>query len=143
MGGTLKEFLLSINEDYFANRLCSNRFEFSKKGTFANVRKYIREEMDLPWYKETYFQKELREDLNRFQNNCYSEESFVNMWDDFINNIPYHNLECREWEAKSIEANFKGICEHWNFIEKIESSEYKFYLKLLPLLKNKLANRYH
>lgn len=138
MGGSLVDFILSIDNDYFANRLCSNRFEFNKKATFANVRRFIREEMDLPWYKEVNFQKDLRWDLNKFQENCYSEESFVNGWDSFINNLSYHNLECQSWESESIEKSFKGICEHWNFIGKTESQEYKFYLKLLPELKKEL-----
>jgi hypothetical protein len=66
MGSEIKEFILGVNGDYFANRLCRENYTFSIKETFKNVRQYLRSETyELSgWYKHMEFQKDLRERLN-------------------------------------------------------------------------------
>jgi len=94
MGGSLKEFLLRINEGYFIDKLSDfdDRGVFDGKATMTAVRKHIREEMsyELPWYKYMSAQKELREkfkemerieDENSFVDAMSSLESSLIVWD--------------------------------------------------------------
>ena len=51
MGGSLKDFLLRINEDYFVRNL-TDPLSFDAKLTAKSVRRYVRNELksELPWY---------------------------------------------------------------------------------------------
>ena len=62
MGKNTKEFLLVIDEDYFTNRLLGpiSSQTYDNKKTFAELRRYIREDIVLPWYKHKSFQRNLR-----------------------------------------------------------------------------------
>lgn len=63
MGGTLEEFIKSIDSCYFAGKLCTDMYVFSGEKTAKAIRRHIKQNMnyDLPWYKYMPAQKELRE----------------------------------------------------------------------------------
>jgi hypothetical protein len=140
MGGTLKEFLCRINADYFANKLLgkSSMYEMDVKRTFTAVRKYIREEIGLKWYQHLEFQKHMREELKSFENDCVSQEQFVNnFFSSFVDRLYFYSIEDR-YKRESLEKYFKGISEHWHFIHSKESREYFWITKLHKQLKRKL-----
>lgn len=117
---TLAEFICHINWQYFVDKLSKRRKgDFDSKGTFRNIRKYIREEIshELPWYKHMEFQKNMREELNIWQNECDSESTFINSWVYFFEHRLNYDLIEDEYDRKEIESHFKSIQEYWNFIE--------------------------
>ncbi len=128
MGGTLKEFLMRINEDYFTGRLSNSKGVINMKSTMRDVRKAIREE--LPWYKDTEFQKELREKLNDIQSNCENDHQFVDAMNGLPESLMYYDLESYKRE-KEIKQLLKDILsEPWHYIVHGESPEQKFYRQL-------------
>lgn len=138
MGSSLSEFILGIDSVYFCKNLLppSDRGVLDAKGTFKNIRDHIKNEMYLPWYNEMEFQKSMRESLKEFQNECtetQSEHFFVESWDRFINNLDYYLLD-----DSNVEDSFKGICEHWHFIEKGPSEGEIFLQKLFPKLQKEI-----
>jgi hypothetical protein len=68
MGQTIEDFIMSINGDYFTGKLLGHRSTqvFDVKKTFSTLRKFIRDELGLPWYKHLEFQRVLRGDINAF-----------------------------------------------------------------------------
>lgn len=146
MGDDLKTFLCRINSSYFADKLLGTRscYKFDSKKTFANLRKHIREEMGLPFYKHVEFQKEMREILNDFQNECEErgESYFVESFHySFINKLPFYNIEARSYEQKRVENDFKEICEVWHFIGTRLSYEYQFLCKLHSKIKRAIKSK--
>ena len=141
-GSNLREFLCRINSSYFVNKLSSRtNGEFDSKRTFANVRKYIREEMsyELPWYKAMEFQKEMRRELRNWEKDCGSEHEFVNHWDNFMKyTLDYYTIEDR-YDREQIESALTGICEPWHFIAHCPPRENiwleNFHKKLQKFLK--------
>ena len=145
MGGTLQDFILRINEDYFTDKLLGVRSTqvFDAKGTFKELRKFIREELDLPWYKHLDFQKDLREKLSNFQKNCEeinSDRYFVESFDFNVGTMPDFYLIEDRWERERIERDFKGISEPWHFIQTKESQEAKWLKSLHFKIKRKLVS---
>jgi hypothetical protein len=114
----LKKFITSINSDYFVNKLGPHsQGPIDSKRTMRNVRRFIREEMDLPWYKHLEFQKDMREKLNDFQNEIYTDYQFAEEWNSLVDyRLDYYLIEDR-FDREEIESAFKGICEQWYFIE--------------------------
>lgn len=143
MGGMITSFIMSIDEYYFTNKLLGVRSTqvFDVKATFKDVRKYIREEIDLPWYAHKEFQADMREKLSNFQIDCTeynSEQYFVDhFFDCFESRLSFYLIEDR-WERHRIERDFKSISEHWNFIQKKESSESKWLRSLHKKLKQRI-----
>lgn len=90
MGCTLSEFICHIDSHYFAKNLTNNIRSFSNEKTFKSVRKFLREEMDLPRYKHTEFQKDMRRVLKEFQAACDSEYYLVNSVFNFRCNSHIH-----------------------------------------------------
>lgn len=144
MRETLKNFICSINSSYFASNLlgAADNYEMDVKKTFASIRKYIAEELGLPWYKHMEFQKEMRETLNCFKRECEdtnSQDYFVgNFFSSFVDRLNYYLIEDR-YDRESIEKDFKGICEQWNFIETRPGREYVWLEKLHAKLKKELS----
>lgn len=143
---TLRQFISNINSDYFANNLMGSRdiYTMDVKKTFAALRKHIRTEMCLPWYKHLDFQKELRESLNDFQSQCleagdYANRCFVdNFYNSFVNNLYFHSIEDK-YDRKEIEEEFNNISEYWYFIVEQPNKEYiwltEMHKKLKTLIK--------
>lgn len=144
MGGGLHNFLTQINKEYFASKLMGSRNDntFDPKRTFANVRKFIEKEFDLPWYKHQEFQKQMRECLNSFQELCEErgdEQYFVHLFDSqVIMNLEFWRIK-DEWDRKEVESNFKSMSEIWHFIETKPSKEYEWLIGFHGKLKKKLV----
>jgi len=134
MGGTLKEFLKSINSGYFSNKLISHEQEycFDVTATFKAVRYHIRYEMGLPFWEHMVFQKNMREILKEFQETCddlMSQNYFIdNFKSDFIDRLDFYLID--SYHRKQVKDQFDGICEVWNFIE-IKSSDKAIALQRL------------
>jgi hypothetical protein len=148
MGDDLKTFIYRINADYFASNLLGRKgcYSFDARKTFTGLRKFIREELDLPFYKHMEFQKEMRETLKDFERECdeRGQEYFVdNFHSSFINRLNFYSIDDR-WERDYIEKDFKSICEVWNFIQTQNSHEYLFltnlHKKLKKIIKPKKSN---
>ena len=141
MGGYLADFISKINGDYFASKLMGSKsnYKIDIDATFKNLRKFIREEMSLPWYKELEFQKDMRKKLNEFQNSCENAHYFVDHFYFFVSELNYGLIKDK-YDSKYIERDFKNISEPWNFIIETENDEFLFLYKLHKKLKNKLSN---
>ena len=146
MGGTIEDFLLQINSDYFTDKLLGvmSTQTFDCKGTFAAVRKFIRQEIDLPWYKHLDFQKNLRDELNYFQERCTeynSDQYFVDHFSDYLDRRLKFFLIDDRWERERIEKDFKNISEPWHFIQTKESDTAKWLKSLHSKIKHKLQSK--
>ena len=140
---TLEEFITSINSDYFASKLMSGRNyqEINIKGTFTNIRKFIKEELGLPYFKHMEFQKDMRLVLKQFESEVIDDRSFVDWWkSSFIDRLDFYLIDDR-FERTYIENSFNGICEHWNFIAMKPNREYNWLVKLHKDLKKVLKKK--
>ena len=144
MGTDLKSFIKEINASYFADKLLGYRNEsvIDIKTTFKNLRNYIVNEMDLPYYKHMAFQKDMREKIKNFQDICDDDGGkyrFVDSFhSNFVNSLNFYLIDDsfdRDW----IRRGFEGIDEHWHFLEEKPSPSYfwleKFHKKLKKELK--------
>jgi len=86
---TLSNFLLQISSDYFARKLCSSKYVFDSKKTFSLIRRSLKDE--LPWYKHTEFQKELRVQINEFEQEVETSEQFYGSMPNFLSSIDYYS----------------------------------------------------
>ena len=127
---TLKEFICSTNEDYFANKLFGHNSgnEMDVKKTFANIRKSIIEDICLPWHKHIEFQKDMRRILNDFQRlmeEGSDERYFVDSFNcNFINRLDFSLINNR-YESQSLESDFKSVfSECWYMIATKPNKEY-------------------
>lgn len=158
MGGTLREFIYRINKEYFASNLIglakTQIMDVDK--TFTAIRKYIPEELGLPWYKHREFQKDMREKLKEFQKECSNIEYmptdvyFVDhFYGSFVDRLDYYLIKDR-WEQEKIQKDFNyGFTEQWNFIVNKPSPEYLWLedlhgklvkeIKNLPVAQNEQA----
>lgn len=145
MGSQLSHFIYTIDSGYFARNLIGSKDHYvvDWKRTFAQIRKFIRTELDLPWYKHQTFQEHMREKLRSFQSDCEEADNihlFVSMFDSgFIDRLDYNLIIDRE-ERKALEKSFKDISEQWHFICKKEGPEYLWLTALHKKLKDKLTN---
>lgn len=140
----IAEFIEKINSHYFTSKLLKHRSGdvFCHKKTFAALRRYIRNDMNLPWYKHMFFQQDLREKLASFQERCVEYDSsqyFVDHFYFFINDLNYNRIEDR-WTRGYIESEFKEITEPWHFIGTKESDEAKWLRQIHAKLKKGLNN---
>lgn len=135
----LKDFILRINSDYFTDKLSSPfaKGEINSRKTFANIRKAIA--IELPWYKHTEFQKNIRESLNNLQKCFYDENYLINQLSSFIDNKLNFYLIEKEWERKSIKESLKSVfSEVWNYFEYHDPKEHVYLKKLHKKLIKKL-----
>lgn len=143
MGGTIRQFLISINKEYFASKLMGAKVEsvVDARKTFAGIRKHFRVELDLPWYKHQVFQADMREKLKSFQSQIEERpdpESFVDRFYLFINCLSFHLID-DSFDMKRLERDFKDIDEPWHFIEYGPHPEYKWLLEFHGKLKEVLS----
>jgi hypothetical protein len=146
MGSTLQEFLCGINSSYFSDKLLgSERSQtFNVKKTFKELRKFIREDLDLPWYKHLEFQKDFREKLKSFENECLEypyDRFFVDGFQDCFSVSPNFYLIDDSYERSRIEKDFKSISELWHFIQTSESDTCKWLQSIHKQLIKKLNCR--
>jgi len=133
MGGTLNEFILHINNGYFASKMLGHRDndEYDAKTSLRNVRAQLKE--DLPWYEYMSAQKELREELRALKY-CLSKEEFVNEMSNLPDRLICYDLDRHE-ETEFLDIIRNGICsEPWYFLGTKPSREYNFLADLLPKL---------
>lgn len=112
MSGNLRDFLLAINEDYFTNRLLGliDSQVYDNKKTFAELRRCIRYELNIPWYKHMPFQEHLRKKINNFQKLCeeYKGNYFVEHFGYFLDKINFWRID-DILESKEIEKALRSI----------------------------------
>lgn len=135
MGSNISEFILRINSDYFADKLCKNTYVFDGKLTAKNIRKHIREE--LPYWRFMSAQKEMRKEIKKIESITNADE-FVNMCPSIPDNIYCTDLSYgEEIKFKNLISDlFKTEC--WDFIGEKLSPEYKWLYELHGKLKIKL-----
>ncbi len=137
MGSSIEEFLTRIDNEYFANKLCSKPTTFDAKASVSNVRKHIRE--NIPHYSFMSAQKEMRIEIKKLEK-INSEEEFVSSMINLPESIMCYDLSYPE------EKEFKSLIsdiftnEPWFFIETKPSKEYNYLVELLKALKTKLKN---
>ena len=146
MGRTLKEFLCEINGSYFANCLIAPNKDYviNWKKTFTEIRKSIRTDLSLPWYKHIEFQKQMREVLNDFEKYCAevnSAEFFVEAFkSNFIKRLDFTLVDTKSYslEAERLEKDFESISEVWYYIVRTEGPEYLWLVNMHKKLKQVL-----
>lgn len=143
MGTDIKEFILSINSEYFSEKLLGfeSSQEFDVNKTFKELRRFICEDLSLPWYKHMEFQKNLREKLNYFQKACKSnnsEQFFVDNFNFYLTTMPDFYLIKDKWESQYLEEEFKSISEPWHFIHTKENEKSKWLKNIHMKIKKKL-----
>ena len=142
MGDNLETFLTKINKEYFSMKLKPDydMGDFDAKLSVRSIRKFIKDEFsyDLPWYKFTEFQKELRHLLKDIEKYSYSEEDFVRRCSDIPNNV-WLSLDFKA-EKEFVEIMKTIFQEPWNFIVKSDSKNVKFLEDLLPKIQKKIKN---
>lgn len=146
MGGTIQEFICRINSDYFADKLLGTERtqSFNVKQTFKELRRFIREDLDLPWYKHLEFQKDFREILRSFENECLEnpyDRFFVDNFHSYFSYKPNFYLISDRYECSRIENDFKSLCEPWHFIQTSESEKTKYLKSLHKQIIRKLSKR--
>lgn len=139
----IESFLKTINEDYFSTKLLGSRknYTIDVKRTFTELRKFIKEEINLPWYKFTEFQIDMRKVINIFQESCQEIERegadryFVDCFQSqFVNRLDFSLIDSR-YDAEDLEKEFKNISEPWHFICNKDNHETVFLKKLHKQLK--------
>jgi len=139
MGGSIEDFICRIDSGYFTNKLtpANDNGVIDVKKTFRNLRKFIAEEFDLPFYKEMDFQKGMREHLNDFQNNCESSNEFVDRFQREMIDMPFY-LITNHFEERLLFEEFTSISETWHFLEFKPSEDYYFMFKIHEKIKKEL-----
>lgn len=146
MGGTIQEFICKINSDYFASKLQGSEKseKFNVKQTFKELRRFIREDLDLPWYKHLEFQKDFREILKSFENECIEnpyDRFFVDNFHNYFSYKPNFYLISDSYECSRIENDFKSLSGPWHFIQTSESENTKWLKSLHKQIVRKLSKR--
>lgn len=118
MGGTMEEFLCSINKHYFTDKMLgyTSGQEYSPKLTMRNVRKYIKTEMtwELPWFRFMESQKELRRRLGEIQS-YDSQDMFVNLMCSLKDDVLC--METNDYEEREFKEALEVLGrEPWHFI---------------------------
>lgn len=146
MGGTIQHFICRINSDYFADKLLGTEKTqlFNVKQTFKELRRFIREDLDLPWYKHLEFQKDFREILKSFENECLEnpyDRFFVDNFHSYFSYKQNFYLISDRYECSRIENDFKSLSEPWNFIQTSESEKTKWLKYLHKQIVSVLSKR--
>lgn len=139
MGGTLKEFLLDINESYFINKLHpASHGDIDINKTMSAVRKWWKEESGIAWYQEMDLQKQLRDEFNIIQNHCDSEQYFV----ELMYKIPKAFYFPKTMFKTDFEDALDALSyEPWNFIVHGEHREHKWLRDLFYAIRNEIAGQ--
>lgn len=123
MGSPFKDFLKSINTGYFVHKLGPiDRGPICMRKTMKAVRKFLRDESGLPWYKFMDEQKELREKLSEIEKECGSADGFINSMYDLKYLISYCTYKKTEFDY----AVDMLMSEPWHFIEHGEHPQNKW-----------------
>lgn len=136
---TLEEFILDVSSDYFVGKLTSNPHgEIKIDETFAEIRRYWKEDSGIKWYREMEFQKDFRFELRALQNSIYYDHHFVDAFYEFGERLSFYLIE-NESDRKEIREAVKWLTsEPWNFIVRGESRENIWLKHFLVKLQNKI-----
>lgn len=91
------------------------------------------------------FQKDFREKLKQFEENCTelnSEQYFVDQFNYYFSTLPNFHLIKDQWDQEEIENDFSSISEPWHFIDTKESQQTKWLKNLHKKLKKELTKPY-
>lgn len=137
MGGDIATFMLKIDGEYFADKLCNNRFQFDIKNTFKKLRGLLKEDLDMPHYIEPEFQKDYRKSVNAFYQELLlfdvvdQEHKFFNDFNWFMNLQLNYSLIKDRYRSDEVENYFKEYStEAHILIERKHSDEFKELVKL-------------
>ena len=141
MGCSLREFLLSVNSDYFIRKLAPNPEVYCPVKTAKSVRRHVRKDLsyELPWYKHMEFQKGLREWIKGIEDTS-TEYEFVDYCYNILNDYRIDIYSVDRQDRADVESLLKSVfeTEPWYFIEKTDSGEAIFLSKLFVKLKKVL-----
>lgn len=144
MGNDLSDFLLRINSDYFCDKLLPHgtKNEFCPKRTFANIRKAIKEDINLPWYEYMDFQKSLRDNLREFQRDCQElphSKYFVDCFKFRVIDCAKFYLIDDKYERQWLQEDFNNwFSEPWYLIGEKKSEIYLWMEKLFKKINKRL-----
>lgn len=144
MSGTIEEFICFIDSDYFSGKILgSDRdLKLDIKSTFSGLRKYIKEDINLPWYKHLEFQKDMRLKIRIFENECRNadyDRFFVDNFHWFVDTLNFHLIN-EDLDRDYIKNEFTSIREPWHFICHTEGDLTKSIKKIHKLLIKHLKN---
>lgn len=142
MKSTLKEFLCGMNESYFVDKLAPTRQgKLDIKKTMSVFRREIRDVLQLPYWKEMEFQKELRFELNRIEKTgCEDSHTLMSELDSLLSyRLDFYLIKNKQ-DKDEIESGLKSIFqdEVWHSFVYGEPREYDFLRKTLKELKTTL-----
>ncbi len=124
MGCGILEFLLSINGDYFANRLVQNDIVYSSKKTARAIRKEFSEHIN--YWQDMEEQKEFRKLVKEIENGLEFNEGISNIIE-------------RHWEGYDIKQAIKWTFDDCYYLYQQEySREYKYAYKFLKELQRSI-----
>ena len=137
---TLEEFISDVSFDYFINKLTTNPHgEIKIDETFAEIRRYWKEESGIKWYREMEFQKDFRFELRALQDSIYDDRHFVDTFSEFSSRLDFYLIE-NEIDRKEMKEAVKWLTsEPWNFIVQGESNENIWLKNFLGKLQNRIS----
>jgi hypothetical protein len=142
MGGTLEEFICSINSDYWVGKLRpqSAKDELDVKKTFSALRKSlnecIREESSsFGWWTEPEFQMELRERIRDIENAVDDQYGFVEAIRNLSNYLPYYMISDDGNRRRFESAISNAFLEPWHYLTFKEPWDLKVLVMIHKELK--------
>jgi len=138
-GSNISSFIARTSDSYFVGKLlgAKSEYRFCSKKTFRNLRQEIKERLN--WYEHTEFQKDMRDQINDFQQSVDSSDAFVAMFSGFIEGLDYYLIDDRH--QRSYVKEQLNIEECWYMIGETVTNEYKHLCKLHKQLCNHLKSQ--
>lgn len=143
MGGTIEDFMVKINSDYFSSKLLGsiNSQVFCEKETFKNLRQYIKENIDFRVDRGSLFRKDLNKVLRDFQRKCKEHGTptyFIESFEYNLSIIDFYLIEERYDKCRMREDFVAMSGEPWLFIGTKESDTSKWLKTIHAGIKRKL-----
>lgn len=132
---TLREFILQLNGCYFTDKLNRPKDlrDFCIKKTMANVRRYIRDEIN--WYDDKEAQKELRTQLNYIQEHALDHNDFVSRMQEIGEDLTWCIID----KSDDFDSLLECLADSpWHWIEWTPSRNELFLNALLPKLQEEI-----
>lgn len=143
MGGTIEDFMVKINSDYFSSKLLGsiNSQVFCEKETFKNLRQYIKESIDFRVDGGSLFRKDLNKVLRDFQRKCKEHGThtyFVESFEYNLSKVDFRLVRER-YDRDKMKYEFDAMFgEPWLFIDTKESDTCKWLKTIHAGIKQKL-----
>ena len=137
---TLKDFIYSIDHHYFKIKLAPNvKGEINNSATFTNLRHTLKEWIDLAWYEEMPFQKELRRVITAKEKEAkllYNVHCFLQFINDLYDELDFSLIECEHTRSEIKQIIHELSSESYDMISFHEPREHIFLANLLNKIKN-------